>query len=440
LTDDDDAQTVPSMTQALALDYEQRPREGIYYGWVNVAVASLAMIATLPGRTLGLGLITEPLLANLKLGHVHYAWINFFATLIGSTFSLAAGPLLDRLGARIVLTANALLLGASVLAMSRVHSAATLALTVTLTRGLGQSALSAVALSVIGKWFVRRIHTAMAVFSAVVAIGFIAAIPGVQYAVERSGNWRAVWSAIGWTLLALAVIALLIVRSTPEALGLEVDGHAGLGAESDNPDPAPEPRSFTLPQSLRTAAFWWFALSAAVFNLVFSGVALFSESILKERGFYEAATFRAAMGVLAFGGLVANFVGGYLAGKWPLGRLMGIGMWMVTAALVILPVARSQSAVYLYALLMGVAGGVVTVVFFACWTKVFGRTHLGRIQGAAQVLTVLFSAAGPPLLALGQWYQGSYSKTFLLMAPAVAVLGIGTWIVRLPRRDLAVAG
>jgi sugar phosphate permease len=420
------------MTQALPLDYGQRPREGIYYGWVNVAVASLAMIATLPGRTLGLGLITEPLLADLKLDRVHYGWINFFATLIGSTFSLAAGPLLDRLGARLVLTANALLLGGAVLSMSHVHSAAGLAVTVTLTRGFGQSALSAVALAVIGKWFVRRIHSAMAVFSAAVAIGFIIAIPGVQYAVERSGDWRAVWSVVGWTLVGLGAISLILVRSTPESLGLHVDGHARLGASSDEPDRAPQPTGFTLKQSLRTAAFWWFALSAAVFNLIFSGVALFSESILKERGFFDPATFRAAMGILAFGGLVANFWGGYLAGKWPLGRLMGLGMWMVTAALVILPVARSRPMVYAYALLMGVAGGVVTVVFFACWTKVFGRTHLGRIQGAAQVLTVLFSAAGPALLALGERYQGSYSKTFLLMAPFVAMLGIGTWLVRPP--------
>jgi predicted MFS family arabinose efflux permease len=218
---------------------------------------------------------------------------------------------------------------------------------------------------------------------------------------------------------------------------LKVDGHAGLGAEGDDPDLArhesSDEGSLTLGRALRTWAFWLFALSAAVFNLIFSGVALFSESILKERGFYDPATFRASMGVLAFGGLVANFWGGFLAGRWRLGRLMGVGMWTVTASLVILPLARSQGMVYVYALLMGVAGGVVTVVFFACWTKVFGRAHLGRIQGAAQVLTVLFSAAGPALLALGERHQGSYSKTFLLMAPVVALLGVGTWFVRLPR-------
>ena len=34
------------------------------YGWVMVPVAALAMVATLPGRTHGLGMITERLLAD----------------------------------------------------------------------------------------------------------------------------------------------------------------------------------------------------------------------------------------------------------------------------------------------------------------------------------------------------------------------------------------
>ena len=35
----------------------------IYYGWIVLGVAALAMVGTLPGRTQGLGLVTEPLLA-----------------------------------------------------------------------------------------------------------------------------------------------------------------------------------------------------------------------------------------------------------------------------------------------------------------------------------------------------------------------------------------
>src|SRR5262245_9225682 len=88
--------------------------------WVCVAVAALAMVATMPGRTHGLGLVTEPLLRDLQLDRVHYGAINFWATLIGASFCVPLGWLTDRLGVRLVLAGTLASLGAVVMAMSRV--------------------------------------------------------------------------------------------------------------------------------------------------------------------------------------------------------------------------------------------------------------------------------------------------------------------------------
>ena len=62
------------------------PRVGgrAYYGWVVLGVAALAMVGTLPGRTQGLGLITEPLIRDLGLSRVVYAQVNLVATVIGA--------------------------------------------------------------------------------------------------------------------------------------------------------------------------------------------------------------------------------------------------------------------------------------------------------------------------------------------------------------------
>src|SRR4029453_11802166 len=94
-------------------------RERVYYGWVALCVAALAMVGTLPGRTQGLGLITEPLLRDLGLTRVAYAQINLVATLIGAVFCIGVGRLIDRAGSRVVLTVTAAALGLTVLAMSR---------------------------------------------------------------------------------------------------------------------------------------------------------------------------------------------------------------------------------------------------------------------------------------------------------------------------------
>ena len=53
----------------------------VYYGWIVLLLAAAAMVGTLPGRTQGLGLVTEPLIADLAISRVDYAQLNLWATL-----------------------------------------------------------------------------------------------------------------------------------------------------------------------------------------------------------------------------------------------------------------------------------------------------------------------------------------------------------------------
>ena len=137
----------------------------LYYGWVNVFVAAAAMVGTLPGRTQGLGLITEPLLADLRIGRVEFAQINLWATLVGALFGLGVGRLIDRWGSRVVLTGVALALGLTVLLMSGARGVVWLCILVTLTRGFGQSALSVVSITLVGQWFRQRLNMAMGLYT-----------------------------------------------------------------------------------------------------------------------------------------------------------------------------------------------------------------------------------------------------------------------------------
>ena len=88
----------------------------------------------------------------------------------------------------------------------------------TLTRALGQSALSVVSLAMVGQWFVRRIDTAMAVYSVVMSIGFMMAFPLVGTLVQQWG-WRTAWFAIGVALIGRARAARVGHRpARPEAV------------------------------------------------------------------------------------------------------------------------------------------------------------------------------------------------------------------------------
>jgi MFS family permease len=402
-------------------------RKTFYYGWANLAVAALAMVGTLPGRTQGLGLITEPLLVDLRIDRVTYATINLWGTLIGAIFCLPCGRLVDRFGSRIVLTTIALALGVTVLAMSWTTGVTNLCLAITLTRGLGQSALSVVSLALVGKWFARRLNSAMAVYSLLVGIGFILAFPTVGQAVLKTG-WRPAWSGVGWSLvLVLVPLAWMVVRSSPEDEGLHLDG--------DVEDRHSHLADLTPWEAVRTAGFWVFALASSVLGLVYSGSSLFNQSSLEQHGF-DATTYHIVLVISTMVGLVANFAGGWLASRWSLQRLMGAGMAVLAAALMALPQVRTLTHVVLYGIAMGISGGVVTVVFFSVWGQVFGRSHLGRIQGCAQMLTVFASAIGPLLLAETLRQTGSYDLMFEGLAVIVVFFGIACWSVPIPSREV----
>ena len=415
------------MTQAAAL-FSRLPallsRTRFYYGWVVVGLAALAMVGTLPGRTQGLGLITESLLKDLQLDRVTFAEMNLWATLLGSLCCIGVGRLQDQIGTRIVLTAIAAMLGLVVLAMSVTTGVAAMFGLLVLSRGLGQSALSVVSVTMVGQWFRGRLNLAMGIFSVALSLGFMTAFPIIG-AIVVSEGWRTAWATIGWCLLpGLALIAWWLARSGPEECGLAWENTA-------TPAAAEPTVSMTWGEALRTPAFWVFALASSTYNLVASGVGLFNESILTERGF-AAGTYHRSLVIVALLSLVGNFLGGWLAVRWSLNRLMALTMALLGMALCALPSLTTLAQVDAFSVVMGLTGGFVIVIFFSVWAQVFGRAHLGRIVGTAQMMTVLASAVGPLLLAQCHAATGSYAAVFYSSAAVVALLALAALWVRLP--------
>jgi MFS family permease len=393
-----------------------------YYGWVVLGVAALAMVGTLPGRTQGLGLVAEPLLRDLDLDRVRFAEMNVVATLIGSIFSFGVGGLVDRYGARLVLVSVAGLLGVVVVAMAGVATATALLILMTLTRGFGQSALSVVSLAMPGKWFRKRLTWAMGIYALAMSIGFMLAFPAVGALVLARG-WRFAWTTIGVLLIAgLAPIAWVFVRSKPDESEMEIDsGDSGRSAAGDLP----------LGVALRSPAFWVFGVASSMYGLIASGIGLFNESILAERGF-APTVYHQALAVTAITGLAGNVAAGAWADRGSLRHVLLAALLILTAALVALPHVSALWHVMMQAIAMGVAGGFVMVVFFSFWGRAYGATHLGKIQGAAQAMTVVASAMGPLFFAWCARATGSYAMAFYVLAAILAALAAATARVAVP--------
>src|SRR5262245_44998386 len=118
--------------------------------------------------------------------------------------------------------------------------------------------------------------------------------------------------------------------------------------------------------------------------------------------------------------------------RWSMQRLVAGALFAYAVALAAFPFLTTLPQLWAFAVLIGFSGGMITVIFFAIWRRAYGLAHLGKIQGAAQMLTVLASAIGPLLFAKSVELTGSYMPVLRALAPAVALLGIAALRVRLP--------
>lgn len=399
-----------------------------HYGWVMVPVAALAMVATYPGRTHGLGIITERLLADESFGvtRTAYGEFNLWATLLGALFCLPCGWLIDRVGLRSMLTATLLALAATVLWMTMLTGAKSLFCAILLTRGLGQSALSVISITIVGKWFRGRISVPMAVYAALLSLGFAAATQLAKpYA---DADWRVVWWTIGWALLGFAPVAWLVTRDPPAASDVSPAGAECCAAGTEHGAGS----GFTFGQALATPTFWAFALSISLVGLIGAGISLFNESIIVQQGFTKA-TFYDVLSLTFLVGLAAKLPVAWLARQFSLARLQAAGMLLLAGSVAWLPFVQDKSQLTAYAVVMGVSGTTTTVLFFTIWGQAFGQTHLGQIQSAAQMLTVIASAAGPVLLAECFARTGSYSLILQVLAGLALCCAFFAWCVRIPK-------
>ena len=392
------------------------------YGWVIVVLASVAMVATLPGRTHGLGMITERLLADdsLRLDRQTFGLINFWATLMGASFCIPVGWMLDRYGLRATSTVITGLLGVVVIAMTNAAGTLQFAVLLTLTRGLGQSALSVVSISMTGKWFRDQLPLATGVYSLLVTVGFASAFVWGRGQSELA--WRIQWAWLGHVLVFVRVPLFAIFVRSPS-----------VASEVFSMNDRDKPTDLTLTEALATPAFWMLGISTSLYGLISSGTSLFNESLLVERGFdknafYDLGTITTAVG------LISNLMTGWITTRVKITTVASVSMCLLGAALLGLPFVRSYAGLVTYATVMGCAGGMVTVLFFTVWAQLFGRSQLGKIQGVAQMLTVFASAVGPVILAEVKVRTGSYLSAMIGLGLTAAVMAVAMSVVPIPKK------
>ena len=212
--------------------------------------------------------------------------------------------------------------------------------------------------SVVPKWFIRKRGRAVAIASMGGAFGpvFPAAIQGAILAF----GWRDAWLALGLFTMAVTLPLALLIRTSPEDMGLLPDGDV----EPDHAFPTSnrpmarrtEEISLTRGQALRTPSFWLLAL---IFSITALGVQGFVSNWLP---YFQDIGFSATTGALAltvYGAFVlpARFLWGFLGERYSVRYLLMIQHILTVLGVILLLTIGNIAMLMLFAMFMGLAYG-----------------------------------------------------------------------------------
>jgi MFS family permease len=112
-------------------------------------------------------------------------------------------------------------------------------------------------------------------------------------------------------------------------------------------------------------------------------------------------------------------------GRWLSARSIGlIVLGGLPVSLAIFALADQIAALLLFALLFGLANGLVTIVRGSLVPQYFGRKHVGRISGAMSGIALLSRAAAPLATAWLLLALSGYRDVVLVLA----ALGLVAWV------------
>jgi MFS family permease len=378
-----------------------------YYGWLMLPVAIVATAVTGVGQTYGISVFNPSLLKTLGISLSALTGTYMAGTLLASLPQPYIGSIMDRLGIRRTMLGIVILLGAACLLFARVNSIVTLFLGFFCLRLLGQGGLSLLAGNIPAMWFREKLGTATGIVSSGFSIS-MAVIPAFFLFLANNYGWRGAYTRLGLLVwLIMLPILFLIFRNNPEEVGQEMDG-VGIGDTESEVELLYREESFTVKQARKTPAYWIMMMNAALWAMIVTAIFFNLLSIFDSLGItplVAAATYT----TYAASSLVVQLLLGPVANKGPLQYFLLACMGFLAAGIAVLNAATSPLIAHLYAVLIGISTGLISLVGGTIFARYYGRAHLGKLRGGVLTAQVAGSSLGPFITGLIYDISGSFS-------------------------------
>jgi MFS family permease len=286
--------------------------------------------------------------------------------------------------------------------------------------------------SIARKWFVRKAGLATGLVIMGTSLGFGILTPIIGHVCGLVG-WRMTTLVCGLVFGAVVMsLAVFLIRSTPESMGLRPDGVDSLEALDDPQGPmalSPE-AEVSLGQSLRRRDFWAFLLSYSVMAVALQGILAHIVMWAVDLGAApaQAGLFMAA---LTLPSVPLRVLGGWLGDRFGKRRILILFtaltsvIWVCGWILV-----RDTTTLVVFALALGFAYSTPFSLYTPYLGDLFGRSVVGTLMGAMTFGHGIVGGLGTFLWGWIADRTGSYSPTCALSAACYGISVLGLLMTR----------
>ncbi len=355
---------------------------------------------------------------DLSLSRVDAALAFSLALLMEGLLSFVVGRLIDAGRARVVMCVGSMLASAGFVALAFVHSrwqlyAAWTALGVAMSGVLYQPAFSVL---------IRRYPLDFR--RAIITLTFLGGLASTVFI--PLGAWLI--SAFGWRGAVAALGALHLFICLPI--------HAyWLRGEPPAQTHGSDPSAKKLIEYTHHFPFWGLAAFFVLFSGITTAMAGHLVSILRERNLPEAwvIAIPASIGILQVAGRLVLFftekhINVHKANRW-IPTLLPAALFVLALGL------QSPWVAIFFALLYGMANGMITIVKATAMATYVSRERAASLNGLLGLPTAIARAAAPSLLALLWAATSNYLLGLAVLCALGALAVVAFWLAQ--RRALA---
>ncbi len=406
-----------------------------FYGWVIVGSGFLAQLI--------LGIASQAFTTYLVPMGREFGWSK--AQLSGprsvvSAESALLGPvqgyLVDRVGSRVVMGMGVFLLGLGMVCFGLVHNMWQY-YAANLLGGIGSSLCGILVVSTaVNTWFRRKRTMAMAIATVGFSVAGIIAVPIIVW-VQQTLSWREAAIASGVAIWIIGVPTTVLLRPSPEAMGLHPDGEApappsAVSSASTARVSGAGMLDFNAREALRTSAFWLIGIGSGLYILVQSAIFVHLFPHLEEGVGMSPASAAVALQVLNVVNIAGRLIGGWIGDRYPKNIALALGSLGTGLAMLMLALATSSTAVFAFAVLFGLCWGLRVPLVNSVAGDYFGRRSYGKILGTLQLIATPLGIIGPVAAGYAADVQGDYRGSLMVLAGLAALSGVMFFLVRPP--------